>query len=49
MAWLPIDEMFSKDPGANFDYTVSEVRLWRLLKLLRIPRLAQLLDVDKFK
>lgn len=38
-AWLPID-MFFKREG---------VYLFRLLKLLRIPRLFELLDVEKFK
>lgn len=32
-----------------FNRYVSKPRLWRLMKLLRMPRLSQLLDVEKFK
>jgi len=39
MAWFPIDEIFHPTEG-KFDPTAPEVRLWRTLKLLRIPRLA---------
>ena len=39
LAWLPIDMFFR----------LEGVYLFRLLKLLRIPRLFELLDVEKFK
>ena len=32
-----------------FQDLFEEPRLWRLMKLLRMPRLSQLLDVEKFK
>lgn len=41
IACLPITNLFT-NPSEN-------TRLWRLLKLLRMPRLAQLLDVEKVK
>lgn len=44
LAWIPIDWLFDLDDPAQDD-----PHLFRLLKLLRIPRLFELLDVDKFK
>ena len=40
LAWIPFEWIFS-------DY--HHVRLFRLLKLFRVPRLAALINVDNFK
>jgi len=41
LAWLPLEDVFSASD--------ERMRLTRMLKLLRLPRLAQLFDVEKFK
>ena len=40
LAWIPFEYIFS-----NY----RDVRLFRLLKLLRVPRLAALINVENFK
>jgi hypothetical protein len=40
LAWIPFEYIF---------YENHHVRLFRLLKLLRVPRLAALINVDNFK
>jgi len=40
LAWIPFEYIFSE---------FHQVRLFRLLKLLRVPRLAALINVDNFK
>lgn len=46
VAWLPVDEFFTFGKHHGND---SNAHLFRILKLLRIPRLFELLDVEKFK
>jgi hypothetical protein len=42
--WIPIDLIFFSDQLEH-----NHIHLVRILKMIRIPRLAQLLDIDKFK
>ena len=46
VAWVPVD-LILRLQNKNNEEAISP--LWRLFKLLRMPRLAQLLDVDKCK
>lgn len=39
VAWIPFEYLFPS----------SKARLWRILKILRMPKLADLLDVEKIK
>jgi hypothetical protein len=39
LAWIPFEYIFPS----------SKARLWRILKILRMPKLAELLDVEKIK
>ena len=39
LAWIPFEYIFPS----------HSARLWRLLKILRMPKLADLLDVEKIK
>jgi hypothetical protein len=46
-ACLPIENVIMTQGGDGFNE--DRIRLFRLLKMFRLPRLAQLLDVEKFK
>ena len=46
IAIIPFAQLVTINSPAQSD---SKIRLFRLLKLLRIPRLVQLLDVERFK
>jgi len=46
IAWFPIESCVKLISG---NQNIQKERLFRMLKLLRIPRLFQLLNVEKFK
>ena len=47
IAWIPFDLIVIYSSPSN--YAESDLYLMRILKLLRISRLFELLDVEKFK